>query len=71
MKFMSKNNGGKGGIITNVASVLGLTVLPGTPIYNATKHAVIAFTRSMAVGQSKLHFIQDGFNLFSYFHRVV
>lgn len=49
MKLMSKENGGNGGIIVNVASVLGFTVLPGTPIYNATKHGVIGFTRSLGV----------------------
>lgn len=49
MDAMSKANGGKGGVIVNIASVAGLTVTPGIPVYNATKHGVIGFTRSMAV----------------------
>lgn len=46
---MSKANGGSGGIIVNIASVAGLEPIPGMPIYSATKHGVIGFTRSMAV----------------------
>lgn len=49
MDVMSKANGGRGGLILNVASVAGLSASPGTPVYNATKHGVIGFTRSMAV----------------------
>lgn len=46
---MSKANGGNGGIIVNIASAAGIAVAPGTPIYNATKHGVVGFTRTMAV----------------------
>lgn len=38
-----------GGSIINMASVAGLSGGPGTPAYNASKHAVIGLTRSGAV----------------------
>ena len=38
-----------GGAIVNNASMLGLTVIPGVPIYNASKFAVIGLTKSAAV----------------------
>lgn len=46
---MSVSNGGKGGIIVNVASVAALTNMPTLPIYGASKYGVLGFTRSMAV----------------------
>lgn len=49
LNAMSKSNGGHGGIIVNIASVTGLVTLPGIPFYNASKHGVIGFTRTMAV----------------------
>ncbi|OXU17447.1 hypothetical protein TSAR_016929 [Trichomalopsis sarcophagae] len=45
---MGKDTGGKGGVIVNVASVLGLEACPQLPIYSATNHAVIAFSRSFS-----------------------
>jgi len=45
---MGKDSGGKGGVIVNVASVLGLEAFPQLPIYSATNHAVIAFSRSFS-----------------------
>lgn len=47
MQYMGKNNGGSGGIIVNVASVLGLQPLSSCPIHVATKHFVIGFSRSL------------------------
>ncbi|GLV39842.1 Photoreceptor dehydrogenase [Carabus blaptoides fortunei] len=49
MNCMSKDAGGKGGAIVNVASVLGLAPLGGAPAYTATKHGVIGYTRAMAM----------------------
>lgn len=40
---------GGGGAIVNNASSLGLRVMPGAPIYNASKFAVIGLTKSAAV----------------------
>lgn len=47
--YMCKKKGNKGGLIVNVASVLGLE--PGSFIatYTSTKHGVIGWTRCMAV----------------------
>ena len=41
--------GGRGGRIVNVSSIAGLTGLPNIAPYNATKAAMDALTRTMAV----------------------
>jgi 15-hydroxyprostaglandin dehydrogenase (NAD) len=46
---MGKDKGGKGGVVVNIASALGLAPLAGSPVYVATKHAVIGLTRSFGV----------------------
>ncbi|KAJ6639810.1 Alcohol dehydrogenase 1 [Pseudolycoriella hygida] len=47
LNYMSKAEGGNGGIIVNIASVAGIDCSQfSTPTYNATKHGVVAFTRS-------------------------
>ncbi|XP_058063143.1 alcohol dehydrogenase 1-like [Anopheles bellator] len=48
---MSRAKGGKGGVIVNVASVAGLEPIPFIPIYSASKHGVVGFTRSLGVPQ--------------------
>ncbi|XP_068456619.1 15-hydroxyprostaglandin dehydrogenase [NAD(+)]-like [Clinocottus analis] len=48
LEHMSKLNGGRGGFIINTASMAGLGPLPSCPVYTATKHGVIGFTRAMA-----------------------
>ncbi|XP_043260420.1 15-hydroxyprostaglandin dehydrogenase [NAD(+)]-like [Colletes gigas] len=45
---MQKDAGGKGGVIVNVSSVAGLCSLSQLPVYSATKHAVVSFSRSFA-----------------------
>uniref|UniRef100_A0A668UZ65 15-hydroxyprostaglandin dehydrogenase [NAD(+)] n=1 Tax=Oreochromis aureus TaxID=47969 RepID=A0A668UZ65_OREAU len=52
LEYMNKLNGGKGGTVINVASVAGLTPVPACPVYTATKHAVVGFTRAMAAASS-------------------
>ncbi|XP_023301327.1 alcohol dehydrogenase 1 isoform X2 [Lucilia cuprina] len=47
MKAMSKEKGGKGGIICNMASVVGLDPMFLVPIYAATKAGIINFTRCL------------------------
>ncbi|XP_022108096.1 15-hydroxyprostaglandin dehydrogenase [NAD(+)]-like, partial [Acanthaster planci] len=47
-KYMSKLNGGSGGVVINIASMAGLIVGPLCPVYTATKHGVVGFTRTMA-----------------------
>lgn len=46
IKYMGKNNEGKGGVIVNIASILGLQKLEGCPVYTASKHFVVGLTRS-------------------------
>ena len=41
--------GGKGGVIVNVASVAGLSGAPKLSVYAAAKHGVVGLTRSAAV----------------------
>ncbi|XP_044730421.1 15-hydroxyprostaglandin dehydrogenase [NAD(+)]-like [Chrysoperla carnea] len=45
-QYMGKDKGGKGGIVVNLSSILGLQPLAGCPIYVATKHALIGMDRS-------------------------
>lgn len=49
INVMSKEKGGKGGVVVNIASILGLAPLAGCPVYVGTKHAVIGLTRSWAL----------------------
>ena len=48
-QYMGKDEGGKGGVVVNIASIAGLGPYAATPIYVATKHAVIGLTRSFGV----------------------
>ncbi|KAM6983783.1 15-hydroxyprostaglandin dehydrogenase [NAD(+)] [Tautogolabrus adspersus] len=54
LEHMSKLNGGRGGVIINTASMAGLGPLPSCPVYTATKHGVVGFTRAMAAASSAL-----------------
>ncbi|XP_076398320.1 15-hydroxyprostaglandin dehydrogenase [NAD(+)]-like [Megachile rotundata] len=45
---MQKDSGGKGGVIVNISSVAGLHFLSQLPVYSASKHAVVSFSRSFA-----------------------
>lgn len=49
MKYMGKDQGGKGGVIVNIASILGLQPMAGCPVYVGTKHAVIGMSRSFGM----------------------
>ncbi|XP_058808705.1 15-hydroxyprostaglandin dehydrogenase [NAD(+)]-like [Phymastichus coffea] len=44
---MATHKGHKGGTVINVGSIYGLINIPLIPVYNATKHAVVSFVRSM------------------------
>jgi len=46
LELMSKKNGGRGGVITNISSAAGLQLMPYAHVYTATKFAVTAFTRT-------------------------
>uniref|UniRef100_A0A9R1SDG3 15-hydroxyprostaglandin dehydrogenase [NAD(+)] n=2 Tax=Cyprinus carpio TaxID=7962 RepID=A0A9R1SDG3_CYPCA len=48
LEHMKKENSGNGGVIVNISSIAGLGPLPLAPIYTATKHGVVGFSRAMA-----------------------
>ncbi|XP_037605075.1 15-hydroxyprostaglandin dehydrogenase [NAD(+)]-like [Sebastes umbrosus] len=49
LEHMNKLNGGQGGVIVNTASTAGLgSLLLPCPVYTASKHGVVGFTRAMA-----------------------
>nr|CAD7204646.1 unnamed protein product [Timema douglasi] len=49
LQYMGKDQGGRGGVVANIASILGLAVAAGAPVYTATKHAVIGLSRSFGM----------------------
>lgn len=49
LDYMSKQNGGEGGIIVNMSSLAGLMPVAQQPVYCASKHGIIGFTRSAAM----------------------
>jgi 15-hydroxyprostaglandin dehydrogenase (NAD) len=49
LQYMGKDEGGKGGVVVNISSIVALAPFAGSPIYVATKHAVIGLTRSFGV----------------------
>ncbi|KAJ9592842.1 hypothetical protein L9F63_015485, partial [Diploptera punctata] len=48
LDFMGKDQGGKGGVVVNVASTTGMGIAPFLPTYSATKHGIIGFTKSLS-----------------------
>lgn len=48
LEHMNKLSGGQGGVIINIASTAGIGPLLSGPVYTATKHGVVGFTRAMA-----------------------
>ncbi|XP_070562519.1 15-hydroxyprostaglandin dehydrogenase [NAD(+)]-like [Ptychodera flava] len=51
VEYMGIQHGGHGGVIINVSSILGLIPNKYVPIYTATKHGVVGFSRSAAEEQ--------------------
>ncbi|XP_073336160.1 15-hydroxyprostaglandin dehydrogenase [NAD(+)] [Pagrus major] len=51
-EHMNKLKGGRGGVIVNTASMAGFGPLPSCPVYTATKHGVVGFTRAMAANST-------------------
>ncbi|XP_067348328.1 15-hydroxyprostaglandin dehydrogenase [NAD(+)] [Channa argus] len=54
LKHMNKTSGGRGGVIVNTASMAGLGPLISCPVYTATKHGVVGFTRAMSGASTAL-----------------
>ncbi|PSN50763.1 hypothetical protein C0J52_05936 [Blattella germanica] len=57
LEYMGKDKGGKGGVIVNIASILGLQNIAGCPVYVGTKHAVVGISRSFGM---PFHFDRTG-----------
>ncbi|XP_055701893.1 development-specific 25 kDa protein-like [Phlebotomus papatasi] len=51
---MRKDVKGHGGVIVNISSILGLDPASVIPTYSATKHAIIAFHRSVSFGNDNM-----------------
>ncbi|CAF95376.1 unnamed protein product [Tetraodon nigroviridis] len=49
LERMNKKTGGRGGVIVNTASMAGLAPLLSCPVYTATKHGVVGFTRALSL----------------------
>ncbi|OWF48049.1 15-hydroxyprostaglandin dehydrogenase [NAD(+)]-like [Mizuhopecten yessoensis] len=47
-EYLRNDKGGNGGVIVNISSAAGLSVNPMSPVYCATKTAIIALTRCLA-----------------------
>lgn len=54
-KYMSKANGGKGGLLVNIASILGLQSMASIPVYVGTKHFVLGYSRSLGVSLKHIY----------------
>ncbi|KAF3705571.1 15-hydroxyprostaglandin dehydrogenase [NAD(+)] [Channa argus] len=52
LEHMNKMTGGQGGVIVNTASMTGVYPVQGCPVYTATKHGVVGFTRAMAINST-------------------
>ncbi|XP_078000976.1 15-hydroxyprostaglandin dehydrogenase [NAD(+)]-like [Glandiceps talaboti] len=48
VKYMGTQNGGKGGVVINSSSIVGLMPRQYAPVYTASKHGVLGFTRAVA-----------------------
>lgn len=48
-KYMNKLNGGRGGVVVNIASTAGLTPVFFMPVYVASKYSVVGYTKSVAM----------------------
>ncbi|XP_072368749.1 15-hydroxyprostaglandin dehydrogenase [NAD(+)]-like isoform X1 [Scyliorhinus torazame] len=52
LNYMSKKTGGAGGVIVNISSMAGIIPMIFGPVYSASKHGVLGFSRAIA-GASK------------------
>lgn len=49
LQFLGKDKGGHGGVVINIGSAVSFRPQISTPIYTATKHAVLGLSRSCGV----------------------
>lgn len=55
LQFLGKDKGGQGGIVINIGSAVSFRPQISTPIYTATKHAILGLSRSCGV--RFIHFV--------------
>ncbi|XP_070556713.1 15-hydroxyprostaglandin dehydrogenase [NAD(+)]-like [Ptychodera flava] len=48
VEIMGTKNGGKGGVVINTGSTAGIIAQKYVPVYTASKHGVVGFTRAVA-----------------------
>lgn len=64
-KFMDKKSKtGRGGIVINIGSSVSVRPQISTPIYTATKHAILGLTKSCGVRINFLHHFHSALNGF-------
>lgn len=51
-QYLSRETGGQGGVVVNIASTAGLTPVFYMPIYTASKYGIVGFTRSVSQNPS-------------------
>lgn len=55
---MDKTKTGRGGIVLNIGSSASVRPQISTPIYTATKHAILGLTKSCGVSSLKINFVR-------------
>lgn len=53
--YMGTDRGGRGGIVINVSSIVGLDPIFSTPAYAASKHGILGLTRCLGVKIYKIY----------------
>ena len=53
LQFMGKDKGGQGGVVINIGSAASARPQISTPIYTATKHALLGLSRSCGVSKRR------------------
>lgn len=57
LRFIGKDRGGRGGTVINMGSNVSLRPYVSIPIYTATKHAIVGFTRAYGVSLLLISFV--------------
>lgn len=53
VEYMSKEKGGRGGILVNIAQNIDFRWTAQLPVYTATKYAIVGLSQSLAVSINK------------------
>jgi 15-hydroxyprostaglandin dehydrogenase (NAD) len=63
LQFLGKDKGGKGGTVINIGSACSVKPQLSTPVYTATKHAILGLTKSSG---DPYHFNITGVKVIAY-----